>query len=123
MGRFGGNVSPTILLAIAAASLVICAASYYFSRIKLFSFTLILFYASSVYLNAFLFSHSPSMVFITLVALFVALPFVCLVIFALDTHFALFCADTSFALVIVWLFAPVLLAINFISYLVKMLYG
>lgn len=121
--RFGGDVSLTILLAIAAASLVICAASYYFSRIKLFSFTLILFYAASVYLDSILFSPCPSIAFVALVTLFVAIPLVCLVIFAVDTHFALFCADTSFALVIVWLLAPVLLVINFISYLVKMLHG
>lgn len=123
IGRFDGDVSLTILLAIAAASLAICAASYYFSRIKLFSFTLIVFYTSSVYLDSFLFSHCPSIVFITMVTLFVAIPFVCLLIFAIDTHFALFCTDTSFALVVVWLLAPVLLAINSISYLVKMLHG
>ncbi len=122
IGRFGGDVSLTILLAIAAASLVICAVSYYFSRIKLFSFTLILFYASSVYLDSFLFSHCPSIVFIAIVALLVAVPFACLLIFALDTHFALFCTDTSFALVVVWMLAPVLLGINFIYYLVKMLH-
>ena len=116
-------MSLSVLLAIAAASLAICAASYYYSRIKLFSFTLILFYASSVYLDSFLFAHCPSVVFIAMVALFVAAPFACLLIFALDTHFALFCSDTSFALVIIWILAPVFLVINSISYLVKILHG
>ena len=115
-------MSLTILLAIAAASLAICAVSYYFSRIKLFSFTLILFYTSSVYLDSFLFSHCPSIVFITVVVLLVAVPFACLLVFALDTHFALFCTDTSFALVVVWMLAPVLLGINSLFYLVKMLH-
>ncbi len=116
-------MSLSVLLAIAAALLAICAASYYYSRIKLFSFTLILFYASSVYLDALLFSHCPSIVFVAMVALFVVAPFACLLIFALDTHFALFCSDTSFALVIIWMLAPVFLVINFISFLVKILHG
>lgn len=112
-----------VLLIIASATLAASAVTYFFARTKLFSFTLILFYASSTLLSFSLFHTHQTVLFYIIVTIFVALPIVCLTLFAVDAYFAVFCTDTSFVFVLVWLLIPMLFIINLISYLVKAIHA
>ena len=112
-----------VLLLIAFASLIASAISYFFAKIKLFSFTLILFYTSNTFLSFFLIHNHHTVFFYIIVIFFVALPIICLLLFALDIRYALFCTDTSFVLVFVWLLIPVLFIVNLISYILTVIHA
>ncbi|TVM04378.1 MAG: hypothetical protein CV087_00340 [Candidatus Brocadia sp. WS118] len=81
-----------------------------------------LFYTGSTLLSASLFSHHPLFLCIIIIV-FIALPVTCLILFALDVQYGLFCTDTSFVFILVWLLIPALFFINFIKYLFKVLYA
>jgi hypothetical protein len=51
------------------------------------------------------------------------LPIICLILFALDTHYALFCIDTSFVFMIVWPFIAMFFFINLICYLFHVIHA
>lgn len=110
-----------VLLIMAFAFLIAAAVSYFFAKTKLFSFTLLLFYTFNTCFSFSLLYNHHSILFYTIVIIFVALPIICLITFALDTHYALFCIDTSFAVFIVWLLIPALFTINLIIYIVNLL--
>jgi len=42
------------------------------------------------------------------------LPVSCLIGFALDVKYGIFCIDTSFSSIVAWVFTPILLPINLI---------
>lgn len=106
---------PFVLIIIAFVSLIASAVSYFFAKIRVLSFSLVLFYTCNTFLSSVLYSNHP-ILFCIIGTVFVALPVICLIIFALDTHYALFCTDTSFVFVIVWLLIPAFFVINLMRY-------
>ncbi len=111
------------LLAIAFLSLVASAISYFFAKARLFLFTLFLFYTSNAFLSFFLFYEHQTVLFYTMIILFIVFPALCLIIFIADRYYAIFCTDTSFVIVIVWLFIPVLFMVNFVVVLLRGIYA
>lgn len=109
------------LLITASVSLAISAVTYFFAKIKIFSCTLLLFYIANFFLSFLLLNTHPTF-FITIIILFLAFPIICLLIFVADTYYALFCTDTSFVLVIVWLLMPAFFMINLIVYIFRILH-
>ncbi|MEP9411596.1 MAG: hypothetical protein HRF42_09350 [Candidatus Brocadia sp.] len=110
-----------VLLIIASATLAASAVTYFFARTKLFSCMLILFYASCTLLSFLLFHTHQTVLFYVIVAIFVILPIACLTLFAVDMYFAVFCTDTSFVFVLVWLLIPMFFIINLIGYLARVI--
>lgn len=110
---------PYVLLITAFVTLIASAATYFFGKKGPFICTLILFYACNTLLSSFLFYNHQTVLFSIIVTVFVAFPVICLIVFAVDTYFAVFCTDTSFVFVLVWLLIPMLFIINLISYLLK----
>lgn len=115
-------MSPCILLMVTFVALFASAGSYFFAKTRMLFFFLILFYTGSTFLSSSLFSHSPVFLCI-IITVFVALPVVCLILFALDVQYGFFCTDTSFIFVLVWLLIPALFFINLIKYLFKIIYA
>ncbi len=112
-----------VLLIIAFAFLLAAAASYFFAKTKLFSFTLLLFYIFNACISFSLFYNHHVIIFYVIVVIFIALPIICLITFAFDVHYALFCIDTSFAVVVVWLLIPAFFAVNLIAYIVRIIHA
>lgn len=112
---------PDLLLILTFFTFIASAGSYFFARTRLLSFFLILFYAGSTLLSSSLFSDYPVLLCLIIIV-FVALPVMCLILFALDVQYGLFCTDTSFVFVLIWLLIPVLFSINLIRYLFKVIY-
>lgn len=112
-----------VILIIAFASLIAAAICYFFARIKLFSFTLLLFYTCNTFLSFFLTHNNHTVFFYTIVIFLVVFPILCLILFALDVRYGLFCIDSSFVLVLVWLLTPVLFVVNLISYIIKVIHA
>lgn len=107
---------------IAFVSLIASAGSYFCAKTRILSFALVLFYACNTFLSSFLFLNHP-ILFCIIGIFFVALPVICLILFALDTHYALFCTDTSFVFVIVWLLMPMFFFINLACYLFNVIHA
>lgn len=119
--QLGDTVPPVVLLMVTFVTFLASAGSYFFAKTRLLSFFLILFYTGSTILSSSLFSDYP--VFLCLIIIvFIALPVICLILFALDVQYGFFCTDSSFIFVLVWLLIPVLFAINFITYLFMVIY-
>ncbi len=112
-----------VLLVIAFASLIASAISYFFAKIKLFSFTLLLFYTCNTFLSFFLLHNNHAVFFYTIVIFLIVFPVICLILFALDVHYGLFCIDTSFVLVFVWLLTPILFIVTLVSYILKVIHA
>lgn len=113
---------PYLLLIVTFVTLVASAGSYFFAKTKLVALFLILFYTGSTFLSASLFSHHPLFLCIIIIV-FIALPVMCLILFALDVQYGLFCTDTSFVFVLVWLLIPGLFTIHYIKYLFMVIYA
>ena len=111
-----------VLLLIAFASLIASVASYFFVKIKTFSFAVLLFYTCNTVLSFFLIHDNHTALFYVTVIPLVAFPVVCLVLFACDVRYGLFCIDSSFVLFFVWLLIPVLFTVNLTIYLVTALF-
>ncbi len=109
----------SLILTIAFFSFAASALSYFFAKYRLFSCLLLLFYISNTILSSSLLYNRFFVLFCILTAICVAFPIMCLILFALDTRYGLFCTDSSFAIVLVWLLAPVLFIINLIAYLTQ----
>ena len=112
-----------VLLLIAFASLIASAISYFFAKIKLFSFTLLLFYTCNTFLSFFLIHNNHAVFFYTIVIFLIVFPIICLILFALDVHYGLFCIDTSFVLVLIWLLTPIFFIVNLVSYILKVIHA
>lgn len=113
---------PYLLLIVTFVTFVASAGSYFFAKTRLLTLCLILFYTASTFLSASLFSNHPVFLCIIIIV-FIALPVICLILFAFDVQYGLFCTDTSFVFVFVWLLIPALFFINFITYLFKVFYA
>ena len=112
-----------LLLLISFASLIASAISYFFAKRKTFSFTLLLFYTCNTFLSFSLIHNNHAIFFYTIVMFLIVLPIICLLLFALDVYYGLFCTDTSFVLVFVWLLIPVLFIVNLISYILTVIHA
>ncbi|KAA0251005.1 MAG: hypothetical protein DWB56_09760 [Candidatus Jettenia sp.] len=110
------------LLITAFVSFVTSAVTYFFAKIKIFSCALLLFYGTNFFLSFFLLNTHITL-FIIIIILFLAFPIICLLIFVVDTYRALFCTDTSFVLVIVWLLMPPFFMINLIVYTFRIIHA
>ena len=111
-----------VLLITAFVFLLVSAASYFFVKKKVFLFSVLLFYSCSVLLSHLLLLNHP-VIFYIIIALLVAFPIICLIIFVFDVYRALFCIDTSFVFVVVWLLMPALFVVNFVIYVVNIIYA
>lgn len=109
-------MQPTVLLIITFVFLIASAVSYFFAKPRILFFALFLFYTCNTILSSILFHNHP-ILFCIIGIFFVALPVICLILFALDTQYALFCTDSSFVFVIVWPFIAMFFFINLIWYL------
>ena len=105
------------LFIIAFFLFIIAAVSYFFAKTKTFSFALLLFYACNTYLSQILLYHPHPLLFYIIITLFLIFPLVCLILFALDVRYGLFCTDTTFIIIFVWLLIPAYLMTNIILYL------
>jgi hypothetical protein len=112
-----------LLTVIALVSLAVSAVSYFFAKTKILLFAFLVFYATNFFLSFFLFYDFHLILFIAITTLFLAFPVSCIVIFSLDTFYALFCTDTSFVFVIVWLLMPIFFIINLISYIITIVHA
>lgn len=112
----------SLILVMAFLSLAASAVSYFFAKPRLFSCLLFLFYVSNVMLSSSLLYNRFLVLFCILAAIGVVFPIICLILFALDTRYGLFCTDSSFVVVIVWLLAPVLLVINSMAFAAKVIF-
>jgi len=112
-----------VFLLIASASLIASAMSYFFAKIKSFSFTLLLFYTCNTFFSFFLIHNNHAFFFYTIVIFLIIFPILCLILFALDVYYGLFCIDTSFVLFLVWLLTPVLFIVNLVSYILKVIHA
>jgi hypothetical protein len=115
-------VPPYLLLIGTFAAFIASAGSYFFAKPRLAAVFLTLFYTGSTLLSSSLLSHHPA-VLCSIIIVFVALPVLCLLLFAADVQYGLFCTDTSFVFVLVWLLIPLLFSINLIIYLFKDIYA
>jgi hypothetical protein len=74
----------------------------------------LIFFVSNIMLAHGLLYEQYAVFFYLLLMLCVVFPVSCLVAFAFDVKYAIFCIDTSFSLMIAWIFSPILLPINLI---------
>ena len=110
------------LLITGFLALFASALTYFYARVKLFSITLIVFYVCNGLLSSAFFYNTHVIFFYIIMAFFVAFPVMCLIIFALDTHYALFCTDASFLVVFVWLFIFLFFLINLIAFVTRIIH-
>ena len=110
------------LLITGFLALLALAITYFYARVKPFSITLLVFYVCNGLLSSSFFYNTHVIFFYIIMIFFVAFPVVCLIIFALDTHYALFCTDASFLVVFVWLFIFLFFLINLIAFAMRIIY-
>ncbi len=102
------------LIILSLLSLPLMAICYFWSRLYLcIMFSLIFFISNIMLAHGLLYEHYV-ISFYLLMLLCVVFPISCLIAFALDVRYGIFCIDTSFSLVVVWIFSPILLPINII---------
>lgn len=77
-------------------------------------FALVFFVSNIMLAHGLLFEHY-TIFFYLLLMLCVVFPVSCLIAFVLDVKYAIFCVDTSFSLVVAWIFSPILLPVNLIT--------
>ena len=103
-----------ILITLSILSLPLMAVCYFYTRFKLCIIFALIFYVSNVMFSYSLLYENHIVFFYLLMAPCVAFPVSCLIAFAFDVKYAIFCIDTSFATVIAWVFSPILLPINLV---------
>ncbi len=102
------------LIILSILSLPLTAACYFYSRVKLSVFFALIFFVSNIIFAHGLLYANYTILFYPLMMLCVVFPVSCLIAFALDVKYGLFCIDTSFTSIIAWVFSPILLPINLI---------
>ena len=108
-----------ILMTLTILSLPLMAACYFYSKFKLCVLFALIFFTSNIMLAHGLFYEHHMIIFYLLIMICVVFPVSCLIAFAFDVRYAIFCIDTSFSLLIAWIFSPILLPINLIVYLIN----
>jgi len=104
----------TLIIILSILSLPLTAACYFYSKIKLSVFFALIFFISNIIFAHGLLYENYTIFFYLLMVPCVALPVSCLIMFALDVKYGIFCIDTSFSSIIAWAFSPILLPINLI---------
>ncbi len=104
----------TLLIILSILSLPLTAACYFYSKIKLCVLFSLTFLISNIIFAHGLLYEDYTIFFYLLMAPCVAFPVSCLIAFALDVKYGLFCIDTSFSSIVAWIFSPILLPINLI---------
>ncbi len=103
-----------MLIILSILSLPLTAACYFYSKIKLcILFTLIFFVSNIIFAHGLLYEDYTLFFYLLLVPCVVG-PVSGLTAFALDVKFGIFCIDTSFSIIVAWIFSPILLPINLI---------
>jgi len=110
-----------VLLIISFFLLISTAICYFYKKISAFSITLLLFFSCNVYISALLLYDNLVLFFYTIILLFVLCPVACLILFVIDVYSGLFCTDTSFIIVLVWLLLPAFFITNTIVFGIKWL--
>lgn len=108
-----------ILITLSILSLPLMAVCYFYSRIKLCLLLALVFFISNIMFTHSLLYEHHTFFFYLFIMIFVVFPVSCLIAFAFDVKYAIFCIDTSFTLLIAWAFSPILLPINLIFYLIN----
>ena len=103
-----------ILIILSLFSLPLMAVCYFYSKIKLCILFALIFFISNIMLAHGLLYEHYTVSFYLLLMLCVVFPVSCLVAFAFDVKYAIFCIDTSFSMMVAWIFSPILLPINLI---------
>ncbi len=104
----------TLLIIFSILSLPLTAACYFYSKIKLSVLCALIFFVSNIVFAHSLLYDNHTIFFYLLMAPCVMFPVSCLVAFALDVKYGIFCIDTSFSSIVAWIFSPILLPINLI---------
>ena len=102
------------LIILSMLSLPLTAACYFYSKIKMCVFFALIFFISNILFAHSLLYENYVIFFYLLLTLCVVFPVSCLIAFALDVKYGIFCIDTSFSSIIAWVFSPILLPINLI---------
>ncbi len=103
-----------ILIILSILSLPLAAACYFYSRLWLcIIFGLTFLVSNIIFAHDLLYGDYTGCLYLLLVPC-VVLPVSCLIAFALDVKYGIFCIDTTFSILIVWIFAPILLPVNLI---------
>jgi len=102
------------LLILTTLSLPLTAICYFYSKIKLCILVALVFFVSNIIFAHGLLYEDHTLFFYLLLITCVVFPVSCLIAFALDVKYGIFCIDTSFSSIIAWTFSPILLPINLI---------
>ncbi len=102
------------LIILSILSLPLTAACYFYSKIRLCIFFALIFFISNIIFAHGLLYENYAISFYLLMMPCVVFPVSCLVAFALDVKYGIFCIDTSFSSIIAWVFSPILLPVNLI---------
>ncbi len=104
------------LIILSMLSLPITAVCYFYSKLRLcIIFTLLFFVSNIIFAHSILYQDHPIFFYLLLLP-FVMFPISCLIAFALDVMYGVFCIDTTFAILVAWIFAPIILPINLIIF-------
>ena len=104
----------TLLIIISILSLPLTATCYFYSKIKLSVLFALIFIVSNIIFAHGLLYEDYTIFFYLLMVPCVVFPVSCLIGFALDVKYGIFCIDTSFSSIVAWVFSPILLPINLI---------
>lgn len=106
---------------LALLSLLLAAFAYFRASIKLCLPFLLAFYALSLWVSYGLFCPDHRIIYFLFAGIFVMLPLSLLTAFALDVRYGWFCFDMTYAWVVVWAFAPVLLGTDLVGIALRLL--
>jgi len=105
-----------ILITLSILSLPLTAVCYFYSRLWLCIIFALMFFASNIIFAHSILYQDHTIFFFLLLMPFVMFPVSCLIAFALDVIYGIFCIDTTFAILLAWIFAPIILPINLIIF-------
>lgn len=101
-----------ILTSLSIISLPLTAVCYFYSRTWPCIIAALLFFVSNIMLTHNLIYYDHVFIFSIIMAICVVFPVSCMIAFALDIKYGLFCIDTTFSMIIAWFFSPILVPIN-----------
>ncbi len=107
-----------IILFFSAIAIYLTGVCYFYKKVKLAILFSILFYGLNIYMSGEIFYRDHLVVFCVLTTFTFLIPLFCLITFAFDVKYALFCIDTSFLVPLVWLIGPIILPVNALFYFI-----
>ncbi len=106
----------TLLIFLSILSLPFTAVCYFYSKFWLCVVFALVFFVSNIILSHSILYQDHMIFFYLLLMPFVVFPVSCLIAFALDVMYGIFCIDTTFTILVAWIFVPIILPINLIIY-------